>query len=59
MNTVRKHPRTLQEAFPRDAGYASAIERFSAPRPRLLLTRRELISLVLLLLIGLLVKAVV
>lgn len=27
MTTTRKHPRTLHEAFPRSADYASAIER--------------------------------
>ena len=30
-NTTRRHPRTLREAFPRDAQHAYAIERHKAP----------------------------
>ncbi len=33
MNTTRKFPRTLREAFPRDAQHAYAIERHRAPMP--------------------------
>jgi hypothetical protein len=30
-NTTRRHPRTLREAFPRDAQHACSIERHRAP----------------------------
>lgn len=31
--TTRRYPRTLHEAFPRDAAYASAIEHHRVVRP--------------------------
>jgi hypothetical protein len=33
MNTTRKFPRTLQQAFPQDREWAYSIERHRAPMP--------------------------